>query len=57
MEQGAMASLEKMVQPLFTQGEGMKRDKGETLLWNHDGRQFLQVQKRHERKSATIWKR
>ena len=25
---------------MFTQGEGMKRDKGETL-WNHEGRQFF----------------
>jgi hypothetical protein len=40
MGQGAMASQEKKLRPLFTQGEGMKRDKGETL-WNREGRQFF----------------
>ena len=40
MGHGAMASQEKKLQPLFTQGEGMKRDKGETL-WNHEGRHFF----------------
>ena len=36
----AIASKEKKLRPLFTQGEGMKRDKGETL-WNCEGRQFF----------------
>ena len=39
----AIASKEKKLRPLFTQGEGMKRDKGETL-WNREGRQFFQRQ-------------
>ena len=36
----AIASKEKKLRPLFTQGGGMKRDKGETL-WNREGRQFF----------------
>ena len=40
MGHGAMALQEKKLRPLFTQGEGMKRDKGETL-WNREGRQFF----------------
>ncbi len=40
MGKGAMATQEKKARPLFTQGEGRKQEKGETL-WNKDGMQFF----------------
>ena len=40
MGKGAMATQEKKAQPLFTQGEGRKQEKGQTL-WNKDGMQFF----------------
>jgi len=42
MGQRAWGSKEKKLRPLFTQGEGMRRDKGETL-WNREGRKFFAI--------------
>jgi hypothetical protein len=49
----AMGKQEKRMRSLFTQGDGQKRMKGESL-WNKEGMRFFQVQKRNGRKYTTI---